>query len=217
MNWVSIGSDNGLSPIRREAIIKINAWVIANWTLRNKLKWNYNQNTTNFIQENSCEKIVCETTTISSTGTWVKATFGLSIIELEIILPNELLITCHTHCSYALQSRDKDRYGVSSHQPHHCLLNRLLKRRSKKTSKLHITGLCEVNSPVTSEFSAQRASNAEMFPFGDVIMVSSGIYQLHLWLMIWIGGRTDSKDPCLLDKTFSWLRHFGKQWLESCL
>ena len=33
-------------------------------------------------------------------------------------------------------------------------------RRSKKTSKLHVTGLCEGNSPVTGEFPAQRASNA---------------------------------------------------------
>ena len=35
------------------------------------------------------------------------------------------------------------------------------RRRSKKTSKLRVTGLCEENSPVTSEFPAQRASNAE--------------------------------------------------------
>ena len=33
--------------------------------------------------------------------------------------------------------------------------------RSKKTSKLHITGLGAGNSPVTGEFLAQRASNAE--------------------------------------------------------
>ena len=33
--------------------------------------------------------------------------------------------------------------------------------RSRKTSKLHVTGLCEGNSPVTGEFPAQRASNAE--------------------------------------------------------
>ena len=33
--------------------------------------------------------------------------------------------------------------------------------RSKKTSKLRITGLCEGNSPVTGEFPAQRTSNAE--------------------------------------------------------
>ena len=32
---------------------------------------------------------------------------------------------------------------------------------SKKTSKLRVTGLCVGNSPVTGEFPAQRASNAE--------------------------------------------------------
>ena len=31
----------------------------------------------------------------------------------------------------------------------------------KKTSKLRVTGLCEGNSPVTDEFPAQKASNAE--------------------------------------------------------
>ena len=31
----------------------------------------------------------------------------------------------------------------------------------KKTSKLRVTGLCEGYSPVTGEFPAQRASNAE--------------------------------------------------------
>ena len=34
------------------------------------------------------------------------------------------------------------------------------RRRSKKTSKLCVTDLCEGNSPVTGEFPAQRASNA---------------------------------------------------------
>ena len=35
------------------------------------------------------------------------------------------------------------------------------RRRSKKTSKLRVTGLCGGNSPGTGEFPAQRASNAE--------------------------------------------------------
>ena len=35
------------------------------------------------------------------------------------------------------------------------------RRRSKKTSKLRVTGLCAGNKPVTGELSAQRASNAE--------------------------------------------------------
>ena len=51
--------------------------------------------------------------------------------------------------------------GVSNHQPHDCLLNRLFRCRSKKTSKLRVTGLCAGNSPGTGEFPAQMASNAE--------------------------------------------------------
>ena len=41
------------------------------------------------------------------------------------------------------------------------MLNRLSRRRSEKASKLRVTGLCAGNSPVTGEFPAQRASNAE--------------------------------------------------------
>ena len=52
---------------------------------------------------------------------------------------------------------------VSNHQPHDCLLNRLFTRWSKKTSKFRVTGLCVGNSPVTGEFPAQNASNAEIF------------------------------------------------------
>ena len=38
---------------------------------------------------------------------------------------------------------------------------RLFRCKSKKTSKLRVTGLCAVNSPITGEFPAQRASYAE--------------------------------------------------------
>ena len=41
---------------------------------------------------------------------------------------------------------------------------------SKNPPKLCVTGLCGGNSPVMGEFPAQRALNAEMFPFDDVIM-----------------------------------------------
>ena len=60
-----------------------------------------------------------------------------------------------------LQWRHNERDGVSNHQPHDCLLNRLLRRRSKKTSKLRVTGLCTGNSSVAGEIPTQRASNAE--------------------------------------------------------
>ena len=60
-----------------------------------------------------------------------------------------------------LQWRHNGHDGVSNHQPHHCLLNRLFGRRSKNTPKLRVTGLCAGNSPWTGEFPAQMTSNAE--------------------------------------------------------
>ena len=72
-------------------------------------------------------------------------------------------VLCHVQSSLwsALRWRHNELDGVSDHQPHDCLLNRLFGRRSKKTSKLHVTGLCAGNSPGTGEFPAQKASNAE--------------------------------------------------------
>ena len=57
-----------------------------------------------------------------------------------------------------LQSLHNELDDVSNHQSHDCLLNRLFGRRSKKTSKLRVPGLCVGNSPVTGEFPAQKAS-----------------------------------------------------------
>ena len=61
----------------------------------------------------------------------------------------------------SLQWRHNECNSVSNHQPHDCLFNWLCRCRSKKTSKLRVTGLCAGNSPITVEFPAQRASNAE--------------------------------------------------------
>ena len=70
---------------------------------------------------------------------------------------------CHPR-EGTLQWRHNEHNGVSNDQSHDCSLRRLFMRRSKKTSKLRVTGLCEGNSPVTGEFPAQRASNAENLP-----------------------------------------------------
>ena len=73
-----------------------------------------------------------------------------------------------------LQWSHNERDGVSNHQPHDYLLNRLFRHKSKKTSKLRVTGLCAVNSPVTGEFPAQMASNAENYPVDDIICYHHG-------------------------------------------
>ena len=68
----------------------------------------------------------------------------------------------------AFQWRHNGHDGVPNHQPYLCLLNRLSRRRSKKTSKLRVTGLCEGNSPVNSPH--KGPVTRKMFPFDDVIM-----------------------------------------------
>ena len=56
-----IGSDNGLSPGRRQAI----TWIV-NWTPRNKLQWNVNRNSYIFIQGNPFENVVWKMAAILS-------------------------------------------------------------------------------------------------------------------------------------------------------
>ena len=53
---------------------------------------------------------------------------------------------------YILRWRHNWHDGVSNHQPHNCLLNRVVRRRSKKTSKPRVTGPCvgSHRSPVNS-------------------------------------------------------------------
>ena len=69
--------------------------------------------------------------------------------------------------------------NVSSHQPRDCLLNRLFRRRSKRKSKLRVTGLGVGNSLGAGEFPAQMASNAGNVSTCDVIM--SGMLMCKSW------------------------------------
>ena len=71
-----------------------------------------------------------------------------------------------TDALFPLQWRHDEHDGVSNHQPHHCLLNRLFRRKSNKTSKLRVTVLCVGNSPMTGEFPSQMASKAENISIG---------------------------------------------------
>ena len=47
----SIGSDNGVSPGRRQAIIWTNSGILLIRPAENKLQWNFNWNSYIFIQE----------------------------------------------------------------------------------------------------------------------------------------------------------------------
>ena len=84
---------------------------------------------------------------------------------------------------FSLHWRHNDHYGVSNHQPHGCLLNRLFRRRSKKTSKFRVTGLCVGNSPGPVNSPPKGPVTRKMFPFDDVIM--------------WLSRATSLKRRCL--------------------
>ena len=79
----------------------------------------------------------------------------------------------------ALQWRHNDHDGVSNHQPHGCLLKRLFRRRSNKTSKLRVTGLCGGNSPGPVNFPHKGPVTQKMFSFNR----QSGEYSLCSTLM----------------------------------
>ena len=57
-------------------------WNFVNWTLGNKLQWNFNRNSNFFIQENAFESVICEMAAILSRPQWVKLiSYAISIPE----------------------------------------------------------------------------------------------------------------------------------------
>ena len=109
------------------------------------------------------------------------------ISEISLIIPNSIHQTCLVPPIFqgnysgwltehgliplcSLQWRHNDHNGVSNHQPHRCLLNGLFRRRSKKTSKLRVTGLCVGNSPGPVNSPHKGPVTWKMFPFDDAIM-----------------------------------------------
>ena len=80
-----------------------------------------------------------------------------------------LVVFIHIHIP--LHWRHNEHDGVSNHQPHGCLLNRLIRRRSKKTSKLRVTGICVGNSPGPVNSPHKGPVTQKMFPFDDVIIL----------------------------------------------
>ena len=84
-----------------------------------------------------------------------------SVVTSHVVFMTTCDATSNGKVGITLQWCHNERDSVSNYQPHECLLNRLFRRRSKKTSKLRVTGLYAGNSPGTGEFPAQMASDAE--------------------------------------------------------
>ena len=69
-----------------------------------------------------------------------------------------------------LQWRHNVSNGVSNHQPHHCLLNRLSRRRPEKTAKLRIIGHLWGIHRWPANLPHKWTVTQKMLPFDDVIM-----------------------------------------------
>ena len=88
--------------------------------------------------------------------------------DIDLCISDRIFCCCMA--TITLRWRHNELDGVSDHQPHGCLLNRLFGRRSKKTSKLaslaFVRGIHRgpVNSP------HKWPVTWKMFPFDDVIM-----------------------------------------------
>ena len=80
----------------------------------------------------------------------------------------------------SLQWRHNERGGVSNHRRRDCFPNHMFKRRSKKTPKLRVTGLCEGNPPVAGGFPHKGPVTRKMLPV-DVIMWSKFHKRLETW------------------------------------
>ena len=87
---------------------------------------------------------------------------------------------------HTLEWRHNGRDGVSNHQPHHCLFNRLFRRRSKKTSKLCVTGLVWGIHRWPMNSSHKWPVTRKMFPFDDVIMKKCSDGSTDEWMNEWM-------------------------------
>ena len=89
----------------------------------------------------------CQSLSPKAVDDW-KCAHGLNFITVVVVMDiseaafttvYEFLKSCFW-CT--LQWRHNERDSVSNHQPHDCLFNCLLRRRSKETSKLRVAGIC---------------------------------------------------------------------------
>ena len=145
-----IDSDNGLSPGWHQAVI----WANAGRLLIEPLGTNFSE-------------ILIEIYTFSfknmylkmSSAKWWRFCLGLNVLPRRISQASLVSVSLHLlgRLLIPLHWRHNDHDGVSNHQPYGCLLNRLFRSRSKKTSKFRVTGLYAGSSlgPVNSPHKGQ--------------------------------------------------------------
>ena len=142
----------------------------------------------------------------SSVTSLHKYEYMLAALIYSMASTKGVIRRCHNKevlsTGYPLQFRHNECNGVSKHQPHKCLFKRLFRRRSKKTSKLRVTGLCGGNSP------HKGPVTRNMFPFDDVIMdrFTTQRHNADLWCFLCY------QPQKALEQKHSHCRWFGSLW-----
>ena len=105
--------------------------------------------------------------------------FVIVVVSVAVSDVHGTSFTNMVYLRLSLQWCHNDHNGVSNHQPNGCLLKRLFRRRSKKTSKLRVAGLYLGNSPGPVNSPHKGPVTRKMFPFDDVIMYRVWIIASH--------------------------------------
>ena len=134
-----------------------------------------------------CFSYMCRNDTWNIKISWPKLFFflwqiwwAINCLIYDFSLFSKRRITGVSECvvwtaRVSLLWRFNGREGVSNHQPHDCLLNRLFRHRSKKTAKLCVTGL------FWGEFTGDTKDQwrGKEVPFDDVIMCMHCVLCMH--------------------------------------
>ena len=104
--------------------------------------------------------------------------------------------------------------GVSNHQSHDCLRNRLIRSRSKKTWRLRVTGLCVGNSPVTGEFPEHGPVTRKMFPSDDVIIIRFSLQHSVIYADVPEGLGTEHKTIAEYLQPHGYHSHYLGKWVK---
>ena len=133
-----IGSDNGLSPDRRQAIIWTNAGIS-----------------------------IGRLGTIKITAEWTSWQMKLMFVHLWDVAVGYrekswpwIILQYHRY-NHSITVTTNERRGDPNHQLLSCLSNSLFRLTSKETWQVRVTNLCEGNPPVTGCFPDKGASYAE--------------------------------------------------------
>ena len=91
---------------------------------------------------------------------------NLVIHSCKFILDVNRCVVCEENTEI-LQWRHDERDGVSNHQPHDCLLNRLVRAHQSPASLAFVRGIYRW----PTNFSYKRPVTRKIFPSDDVIMI----------------------------------------------